>query len=134
MATTKQKKVALKIVENSAKDRPQSAGQVLKSVGYGTGLQNQPKRVLESEGVKQELEILGFTEENAMTVVSEIMLNPEAQDNNRLKASEMVFKVQGTFAPEKKINLNANLDITENPEAGKLADEYEKKLLDSLLE
>lgn len=33
--------------------KPLPVGEVLKSVGYGTGLQNQPKRVLESEGFQE---------------------------------------------------------------------------------
>jgi len=129
MPTTKQKKVAKAMVKNMAKDKPDSAGQVLKSVGYGTGLQTQPKRVLESEGVQEELQILGFTEENAMTVVSEIMLNPKAQDNNRLKAAEQVFKVTGSYAPEKKAVVNLNVEI-DNSRASQIAEEYEQKLKD----
>lgn len=132
MATTKQKNVAKAIVENSTLDNPIGAGQVLKSVGYGTGLQHQPKRVIESEGVQEELEILGFTEQNAMNVVSEVMLNPDARDNDRLKASEMVFKVKGTYAPEKKAIVNLNIDSS-NKEAQALADEYEEKLKGKLL-
>jgi len=134
MATIKQKKIAKLIVENTTLDKPLNGKQMLAKVSYSDGLQKQPSRVIESEGVQEELQVLGFTEENAMNVVSEIMLNPEAQDNNRLKAAEQVFKVTGSYAPERKINLNANIDIEKNKEANKLADEYEDKLLNKLLE
>ena len=134
MATTKQKKVAKLIIDNITLDKPLNGGEIVENSGYSEIMKKNPKNVIDTEGVKEELQILGFTEENAMSVVSEIMLNPEAQDNNRLKASEMVFKVQGTFAPEKKLNLNANINIKENPQASKLAEEYEEKLLDNLLE
>ena len=103
-------------------------------VSYGEGIQKQPSRVLESEGVQEELQVLGFTEKNAKTVVSEIMLNEEADNNSRLKATDQVFKVTGGYAPEKKLNLNANIDVTSNKKASKLAEEYEKKLLDDLLD
>ena len=98
MATARQKKLAKVIVENSTLDKPLNGGEMLAKVSYSKGLQKQPSRVIEAEGVQEELTALGFTEENAMTVVSDIMLNEEAQDNNRLKASEMVFKGKGTFA------------------------------------
>ena len=133
MATVRQKKAAKAIVENSKLDNPKSTGEVLKSVGYGTGLQNQPKRVLQSEGVQEELHHLGFTEKNAKNVVSEIMLDPKAENHNRLKASEMVFKVHGTFAPEKKAVLNMSVD-TNNKKFQTLADQYENDLQKQLLE
>ena len=126
MATVRQKKVARKIIENAKLDKPKSTGEVLKSVGYGTGLQNQPKRVLESEGVREELINLGFDEDSAKHVVTEILT--KGKEENRLKASDMIFKVQGSYAPEKKVNLNANLEIKENKEAQELAEEYEEKL------
>lgn len=49
-------------MENLLFDKPESKGEVLKSVGYGTGLQNQPQRVLESEGFKEALAEIGLKE------------------------------------------------------------------------
>lgn len=132
MTTVRQKKVAQKIVENATLDKPVSSGQVLKSVGYGTGLQNQPKRVLESDGVKEELAILGFDEDSAKSVVKDILQT--GKEENRLKASDMIFKVQGSYAPERRVNLNAKVDMTENKEAQELAEEYEEKLRAKLLD
>lgn len=132
MATQRQKKLAKLVVENSTLDKPLNGGELLEKVSYSKGLQKQPSRVIEAKGVQQELDKLGFTEDNAMIVVSDIMLNPEAQDNNRLKASEMIFKVKGTFAPEKKAIVNLNVDIN-NPKASKIAQEYEDKLKTELL-
>lgn len=133
MGTTKQKKLAKIIVENSTVDKPLNQGQMLGKVGYAENtIEAKSGEIIGSEGVKEELQILGFTEENAMKVVSEIMLNPEAQDNNRLKASEQVFKVRGSYAPEKKLNVNLNTDLPQSKEAQALAEKYEQELKDTL--
>lgn len=121
MSTVKQKKVAKALVENLSTDKPLPIGQVLKSVGYGTGLQTQPKRVLESEGVLQELAILGFDEQTAKGVVSEILTDETNEPKDRLKAAEMVFKVHGTFAPEKSININAQFNLENKEEVEAIA-------------
>jgi len=102
MATQRQKKVAKLIVENASLDKPLNGGEILENVGYSDGIQRYPKIVMESEGVQDELEILGFTEANAKTVVASILLNDEADNNSRLKAADQVFKVVGSYAPEKK--------------------------------
>jgi len=39
--------------------------EIIKTAGYGTGLQNAPSRVLETTGVQDALAELGFTEQNA---------------------------------------------------------------------
>lgn len=102
MATQRQKKVARLIVKNSELDEPLNAGEMLEKVGYSPHLVKQPGRVIESDGVQEELEALGFTEKNAMSVVAEIMMNSEADNSSRLKATDQVFKVKGSYAPEKK--------------------------------
>lgn len=127
MATLRQKRVAKKIVENSTLDKPKSAGQVLKSVGYGTGLQNQPKRVLESDGVQEELTNLGFTEDNAKRVVTDILESDKAANTDKLRASDMIFKVHGSYAAEKRVSVNVNTTV-ENTKASGLADKYEEEL------
>jgi len=131
MATAKQKKVAKLIVENTKLDKPLDSAEMLESAGYGKGVAKTPKRVLEAEGVKQELEILGFTLEAAQSVVSEIMNNGDAKDGDRLKATDQVFKVRGGYAPEKKVALNVNIS-SESVEAQELADKYEEELRNTL--
>ena len=117
MSTTKQKRVAKLIIENSKIDKPLTGGQMLEKVGYSKSMQTaKVSDVLESEGVKEELNNLGFTEENAKRVVQEIMLDETKDPNARLKASDMVFKVHGSYAPDKSVNVNINqksLDITD---------------------
>lgn len=114
MATQKQKRVAKLIIENSTLDKPLNGGQMLAKVRYSEGMQVQPSRVLESEGVKEELLLAGFTEDNAKSVVSEIMLSEKVSPNDRLKATDQVFKVQGSYAVEKHLNVNINAEELKN--------------------
>lgn len=111
MATVRQKKLARVIVENAGLDKPLNAGQMLEKVGYSKSMAKaKAGEMLESKGVKEELEVLGFTEEAAMKVVQEIMHNPEVDPSARLKATDQVFKVRGTYAPEKKLVGNIDLN------------------------
>lgn len=127
MATVKQKKIAKLIIENEALDIPLNAGQMLEKVGYSHNLVKQPGRVIESEGVKEALNEYGFSEDNAKRVVAEILLKKEAADKDRLKAAEQVFKVHGSYAPEKSIT--AHVELKEHtPETELLANEYEERL------
>ena len=123
MATQKQKKLAKMIVENAKRDKPLNGGEMLEKVGYSEHLVKQPGRVLEAEGVQEELGALGFTEENAMMVVKEIMMNNKVDSSSRLKATDQVFKVKGSYAPEK---------IKHSGEIGSLSDE-DREMLDNLL-
>ena len=109
MSTLKQKKVARLIVENAKLDEPLTGGEIVENSGYGVSMKKNPQVILNSEGVQEELEILGFTEANAKAVVSEIMLNPAADNSSRLKATDQVFKVKGSYAPDKNINMNLNV-------------------------
>ncbi len=103
MGTPRQKKLAKVIVENATLDKPLNKKEMLENVGYSESTaEAKATDIIESEGVQEELIILGFTEENAKRVVQEIMLDIEADKSSRLKAADMVFKVQGTYAPEKK--------------------------------
>ncbi len=127
MATERQKALAKLIVENASLDKPMNAGEMLENVGYSITSTEYPKRVIEADGVQEELEVLGFTERNAKTVVQDILLDVEADKNSRLKAADMVFKVQGSYAPDKNINININSEQTEEQRVkGKLFEEWLK--------
>lgn len=121
MATVKQKKLAKLIVENATLDKPLNAGQMLERVSYGK-ISKQPSRVLESAGVKAELEVLGFTEEAAMKVVQSIMEDEAVDPSARLKATDQVFKVRGTYAPEKKLIANLNVNEAKRNKTNGLLD------------
>jgi ribosomal protein S13 len=111
MATTKQKRVAKLKIENLLRVQPLTDIQILKSSNYSDSTaETKSTKIMNSQGVQEELEAQGFTEENAMKVVTEIMLNEKVDANARLKATDQVFKVQGTYAPEKKVSLNFNMN------------------------
>lgn len=103
MATTKQKKLAKVIVANAIVDKPLNSSQMLAKVGYAeTVAKHKQKDILESDGVKEELRILGFDEATAKEVVSSILKNEAEESKDRLKAAEMVFKVHGSFKESEK--------------------------------
>jgi len=113
MSTTKQKRVARLIIENSTLDKPLNAGQIVGKSRYSHSMVIKPSVVIQSAGVQEELKVLGFTEENAKSVVSSIMLNEFADAGARLKATDQVFKVQGSYAPEKSVSININTKFSE---------------------
>lgn len=113
MATLKQKKVAKAIVENYDNENFLTSGQILEKVGYSPNMVKNPKMVLESAGVQEELARLGFDEQTAKEVVGTILTDETNEPKDRLKAAEMVFKVHGTFAAEKHVNLNLDAKSTE---------------------
>ena len=109
MSTQKQKKVAKLLIENISLDSPLNGGQILEKTGYAPGVVKNPSDILDSKGVQEELALAGFTEGNAKQVVSDIMLDDSVEPNARLKATDQVFKVQGSYAPEKR---NVKVDIS----------------------
>jgi hypothetical protein len=134
MATLQQKKVAKKIVEALESDETPTAAQVLKSVGYGTGLQHNPQRVLESKGVREELSNLGFSIDAADSVVTEI-LHSGQKEESRLKAADMVYKRLAGYAPERSIALKADLKDLKGSEALlEVKEKYEEELRTKLLD
>lgn len=57
-------------------------------------------------------------------------LNSEREEIG-IKALDMGYKVKGSYAPDKQINLNIDAEIT-NPKARELAKKYEEELKKSL--
>lgn len=112
MATMRQKRVARLIVQNLDSPNPLNKGEIIEKARYTKVMAKQPSTVIDSQGVQDELALLGFTPENAKSVVSKIMNNDEVEPNARLKAADMTFKVHGTYAPEKSITiaLDATVD------------------------
>ena len=135
MPTTKQKKVAEAIILNATLDKPLTGGEIVENSGYGESMSLYPGRILESEGVKQALNDFGFTEDNARQVVTEIMLDSEIDPSARLKATDQVFKVHGTYAAEKREIRSLNVDITlQNTDAEAIRLEFEDRLKQKLNE
>lgn len=121
MATVRQKKLAKLIVENSVSSKPLNKKEMLVSVGYTTNVAEvKAKEIIEQKGVKEELEVLGFTEEAAMKVVQEIMNSKDVDPSARLKATDQVFKIRGTYAPEKSIIANIQLSDSKNEKSNSI--------------
>jgi len=76
--------------------------------------------ILVQKGVLQALEERGFSEPNAKRVVTEILNNEKTEPNTRLSAAREVFKVQGSYAPEKSVNVNINTQFSEEERANLL--------------
>lgn len=131
MSTLLQKNLAKEIVKNSSRKRPLNKKELVVLGGYSeTVAVAKPQVIMEQAGVQDELKTLGFTEENAKSVVVEIMQNAEVDASARLKATDQVFKVKGTYAPEKStaLQVNLNAQIVANSELEALRVEYEEKL------
>lgn len=136
MATELQKKLAENIVKNLKRKKPLNKGQLVEISGYSksTATQQLPA-VFEQKGVREHLEVLGFNENAAKLVVEEIMNNSDVDPNARLKATDQVFKVEGSYAPEKTSTLNLNIEgrLIANPELEALRIDYEEKLKAKLI-
>ena len=117
MPSRRQKRVAEKIVETAHLSNPPTGGEIVESSGYGPSMKKNPQVVLNSQGVKDALNDLGFSEDNAKKVVAKILLNEESKDHDRLDAADKVFKIHGSYAPEKQMNLNLNVERSEDIKA-----------------
>lgn len=106
MPRTRQKRVAKLIIENATREKPLTAKEIVVNSGYAPVMGKNSHVVMNSAGVKQALNEYGFSEDNAKQVVAQILLNENEQAHNRLKASDQIFKVHGSYAPEKHVNVN----------------------------
>lgn len=119
MATLRQKELAKLIVKNASTKNKRLAKDLLVSAGYGVVTSEaSPGRTIEQKGVQKELKLMGFTVENAKRVVSKIMDSEEEDSTPRLKAADMVFKVHGAYAAEKHLNLNVEVEASEEIKKG----------------
>lgn len=112
-----QQKAAQLTVEKVRKTGKLKKGEIILEAGYSEAMSTQPHKVFDTEGFKEELAKLGFDSSNAKRVVGEILNKQYAEDKDRLKASEIVFKVHGDFAPEKSVNINIRAEPSERIKA-----------------
>jgi hypothetical protein len=103
VVTERQKRLAKEIADNAYAFKPKTAVEMLEDAGYSPILaRSSAKRTMQGPGVLEELAKYGFTEENAKGVVAQILADEEIDPTARLKAADMMFKVAGAYAPEKK--------------------------------
>jgi hypothetical protein len=123
MATTKQKEAIKEIVEKRG-----SISGAMREVGYAENTAKNPKNLTESKAYK---EIFGnvVTEDELANLHREKLYSE--QDMVGLKALDMAYKVNGSYAPEKSVSLTANLDIeSDNPKMK----EFKKQTIEKLRE
>lgn len=93
----RQRKAAQAVVKNLTIDTPKPLGEVLRSVGYGTGLQSQPNRVIESAGFKQALREMGLTEE---LITTSLVEDIEKKKQNRVQEMKLGAEILGMVKRE----------------------------------
>ena len=105
MATLLQRELAQNIVKNAKRTKKLNKKELVVSSGYSeiTGIAHAGE-IIAQKGVQEELENLGFDIDSAKKVVQSIL--KRGREENRLKAAQEVFKVEGAYAPEKRVNLN----------------------------
>lgn len=107
--TPKQQRLAELIISTAKSANPPSKGELLERAGYSHYVgKGRPTEVIEAEGTQRALAIAGFTEENAKARVSEILHTGE--ESNSLRAADMIFKVTGSYAAEKHITVNVDIE------------------------
>jgi hypothetical protein len=129
--TPRQRKAAKAYINNFLSGKPVSTAIVLKSVGYGTGLQNQPSRVVESKGFKDSLKEFGLTEELITTaLVQDIQTKPEKRVQELKLGAEILGMVKREEAPKSDVKNTYNfLFSPEVQERVKVVNEDIKKML-----
>lgn len=94
---------AAKLIIEAAQGNPllNTDAKIVVAAGYANSCKDSPYKVLDTSGVKEALSDYGFNSETAKKVVSYILENGEAENRDRLKAADMVFKVGGDYASDK---------------------------------
>jgi hypothetical protein len=106
--TPRQRRAARIMADIAMGKRPdiKNQGDIIVEAGYAATLKDTPKTLLNTRGVETALADNGFSPETAKNVVKMILESNDAAHKDRLKAADMVFKVHGTYAAEKTVNLN----------------------------
>ena len=102
VVTTKQKKLAIRVVENMQKDKPLPLGKIMEDIGYGSTSLT-PSIVTESKGYLQALRDLGLTEE---LVTVSLIEDIEKKPQNRVKELALASDI----LQMRKVQENGNKD------------------------
>ena len=133
MPTLKQQALAKNLTDAlGAREIPTKKELMIKSGYSEINADKHTKEVFSGKGFEEALVENGFTEENAKSVIQEILLDKRKKDSVRMDAAREIFKVFGTYAPEKKAIVTQH--IQSNPELEAIANEYEEKVKAKLKE
>ena len=94
--------------------------------GYAVVTANKPSLVTQTKSWKELLE--QHLPESKLTAKHDQLLNSE-KDETAIKALDMAYKLRGSYAPERSLNVSVTLKPQEHVA---LANEYEAKLLESI--
>lgn len=109
MSTLRQKKLARAIVDNIKAKKPKNKQELVVSSGYSVmSAESSAHLIIEQKGVIDALEDFGFSESKAKEVVGRVLTT--GKEENQIRAADMIFKVHGTYAPERRVNLNIDLE------------------------
>jgi hypothetical protein len=102
MSTILQQNLAKEIIKDAKSSKRRNKKELVASSGYGEVTANKhATEVIEQKGVKEALSELGFDVESAKRVVKEIMSDGRTKPDTRLKATDQVFKVFGSYEDTK---------------------------------
>lgn len=120
----------MEIVKNSRRKKPLNKKELVVSSGYSpVSAEASATFLIDQLGVQEELQNLGFDTDSAKKVVKSIL--QKGKEENRLKAADMIFKIQGDYAPEKSLNINVDINA-KDPRAVEIGKEFENKLKEQL--
>lgn len=148
MPTIRQKKAFAKTLENGG-----VVSTAMLEADYSRAMAKNPQKLTESKGWKELMDkhlpdnLLAKKHREGLEAVTnkphlvdrddkgrpvyEYM--PEDDYSTRHKYLDSAYKLKGSYAPEKSVNLNLNADARNlNPKVLKLKEEYEKKLLETI--
>lgn len=125
MPTMKQKKAFEKILE-----KPRAIGTVMREVGYSENTIVDPKNLTESKGWKELMEI--HLPDDRLAKKHSQLLEDEKSEI-QVKTLDMAYKLKGSYAPEKTVNVNLEGKIEMSPKEKELKEEYEAKIQESYL-
>lgn len=127
--TIKQKLAFDKTMENGG-----NKSKAMREVGYSEATINRPKNLTESDGWQTLME-QHIPDSKLLRVVDEgleAMKGDEPDHAIRHKFADTGFKLKGSYAPEKKQTVHANINV--DLKAKEISDKYEEEIKKTLLE
>lgn len=125
MVTEKQKKTLDNMVDNGG-----IIGKAMIDAGYSENTAKTPSKLTNTKGWQELMET--HLPQELIAQKHKALLN-KIDDKGEIdvtavsKGVDMAYKIWGTYAPEKSINLNVEANITD-PKARELAEKYEEEL------
>jgi len=107
MSTINQKRVARHMARNILEGKVMTGSEILRQEGYKPSLQKNPSYILDSVGVKKEMAKMGFNELNASNWI--IKAVDKGSPDVAIRGAQEVFKVFGTYAPQKTLSASIKL-------------------------